>query len=309
VGWFYGSWYPATVKALHAGGLVEVLWDGEHTRSYLEADHVQRQVPSADLAQVEIACGGAAPVGGSIAEGLAVAAKGGAEAGDVIASMRKVQTAWLDIERAIVEELGLPAERAAESLDCADDETVSSCGKDARISALAASTGSLQERVRSALDAAKRHFLRDTEMSIAIVKRIYIENGGVQIMQDRCSRYIHEKEEIVPVSELRFSHNIISDVFGNGPHAGQPLSSLVEALRTGTVKPRDLRLKAVRFAGRRHSLCNRRLFALGEYAASLENGLVEVPVKVLDLCPITAKFILAYSTCDEGLTVEVRSHH
>ena len=76
----------------------------------------------------------------------------------------------------------------------------------------------------------------------------------------------------VPVSQVFFTHDSIKDTFSyRTAHAGQPLESLVNALRSGTTTVDDPRLvlDGVMHDGRLYCLRNRRLYCLKQYARQL----------------------------------------
>lgn len=167
---------------------------------------------------------------------------------------------------------------------------------------------SLDGLQRSMYIARQAAWRSSVEAAITVVREVYEENSGASVLAGRVPRVLQQQLEWLPVDEVRFCHHRISPKFGRGRHKGGPIHSLVAALSRGEVSPIDLRVVGVRFKSRVHSLNNRRLFALKEYArlklASTGDALV-VPIMVYTLCPVTAKFFLAYSTTNEGSDVEV----
>eukprot|EP00440_Ansanella_granifera_P056267 gb/GFBE01060985.1/.p1 GENE.gb/GFBE01060985.1/~~gb/GFBE01060985.1/.p1 ORF type:complete len:198 (+),score=24.72 gb/GFBE01060985.1/:1-594(+) len=138
--------------------------------------------------------------------------------------------------------------------------------------------------------------------------KVYLENGGSAIMKGHAQRALWEETRYVLASELRFTHHRISPQFCCGQHRGQPLRMLVEALDRGDVTPQDLCMLGVPFKGRIHVLNNRRLKAFQEHEQhriASGAGPVVVPILVFSLCPMTAKFILSYSTTSDGMYVDV----
>lgn len=147
---------------------------------------------------------------------------------------------------------------------------------------------------------------------LEVLWRVYYESGGPKVV------YGHSNapgqgpvEEVsIPVQCIYFSHDQISDIFTNGEHAGASVSALINDLNSGTVDPSDarLRLTLVRFNGELVSLNNRRLYALREHQRQKSGAMVvRARVRVLPLDPVTAKFVLAYTTRNGGADVAVVS--
>eukprot|EP00415_Alexandrium_ostenfeldii_P001466 UN1466 len=108
--------------------------------------------------------------------------------------------------------------------------------------------------------------------------------------------------------DVRFSHDRIRAVFSNGFHAGNDLRSLVVDLDDGNVDaatdPR-MTLEVFKFKGALVSLNNRRLRALRVHQANCPQAVVRARVRIHRLDPLTAKFVLSYTTQNEGTEVGV----
>jgi len=141
--------------------------------------------------------------------------------------------------------------------------------------------------------------------------RVFYENNGPRVLQDPDARSATHKgvyKALVPVSQIRFSHDRISDRFSNGDHKGASVEDLIAELRDGVADPlQDSRLilRVVEFAGEKVSLNNRRLYALRMHQLEQEHvgKVVNVRTIIFPLDPVTAKFILSYTTQNGGLEV------
>ncbi|CAK0888039.1 unnamed protein product [Prorocentrum cordatum] len=102
------------------------------------------------------------------------------------------------------------------------------------------------------------------------------------------------------VNEVRFTHASVSRRFRHGPHRGKEIVSLAAALESGDATVDDVPLVCVRLADKTYSLFNRRLYGLREYASRRPPGEdVRVPAWVFKADPVTAKFVIAFtSQCD-----------
>merc|ERR1712048_524967 len=98
-------------------------------------------------------------------------------------------------------------------------------------------TGAVGEHVRTAVKNAGRRYLHDAHLTTGILKSIYLENNGPLMMCGQRPRDLQTRDQKVQVSQIRYSHNRISAVFGSGPHSGLPLVSLVDDLRHGIISP------------------------------------------------------------------------
>lgn len=110
---------------------------------------------------------------------------------------------------------------------------------------------------------------------------------------------------VARVAELRYTHDNISGRFAHGNHAGQSVESLIEALERDSSIISVLGLYVVRFNGHLHSLNNRRLYALKEHQRRCKKDNLEVPVRIITPCAATAKFVLAFSSENDGRAVSV----
>lgn len=152
----------------------------------------------------------------------------------------------------------------------------------------------------------------DSRHLVETLWRVYYENGGPEVMFGGKKPHTAPSEEaVVLVDKVRFSHNRISSTFGSGNHHGASLETLVEDLDAGRVRPQIdafLQLSVVLFDGQFVSLNNRRLYALHEHQRhSRLSGKPDVYVRVRILCldPVTAKFVLSYTTANGGTRVDI----
>ncbi|CAK9004967.1 unnamed protein product [Durusdinium trenchii] len=141
-----------------------------------------------------------------------------------------------------------------------------------------------------------------------ILWRIFHEGKAV-LNATEVHRQMDPVEEWVRVDKVFFSHENISQVFSNGVS----VLSLVEDLWQGKSNFSDprLRLEVVCYQHRIHSLCNRRLYAFKEYQKRLQKydrkaPPVQIHVRRWPLDPITAKFVLAYTTTCQGQRIALR---
>jgi len=122
-----------------------------------------------------------------------------------------------------------------------------------------------------------------------------------------------EEARVVPVDEIRYTHDWISTHFKDG----RTIASLVEELAAGLADPLqtpELQLDVVQFEGALWSIRNRRLHALKEYQEYLRQQGLATQVQVLAhvICQINGpraalyKFLECLSTQVEGRFVEVR---
>jgi len=143
----------------------------------------------------------------------------------------------------------------------------------------------------------------------SILKRIYIQQGGPELLQDLPSEGCQAFESLVArrapkwinvrVEEIRFTHGRISEFFRHGSYEGESVYCLVQKLKDGLVVASQIPLLCVRAFGVLFSLFNRSLFALREFGAQTARP-VYVSVLVLEADPITAKFVLSLTTNSEG---------
>eukprot|EP00927_Polykrikos_kofoidii_P024392 TRINITY_DN22196_c0_g1_i1.p1 TRINITY_DN22196_c0_g1~~TRINITY_DN22196_c0_g1_i1.p1 ORF type:complete len:1475 (+),score=348.70 TRINITY_DN22196_c0_g1_i1:86-4426(+) len=139
-----------------------------------------------------------------------------------------------------------------------------------------------------------------------LLQKIFRENDGPRIFDGEPRNLADAEELTVCVDDVRFTHDKISKTFAHGPQAGQMVTDLIASLRDGDVHPLrtpSLVLTVARFSGALWSLNNRRLFALKEYASNMSDP-VMIKVRAFTLCPITAKFLMSFSTDCEGTSVE-----
>lgn len=167
------------------------------------------------------------------------------------------------------------------------------------------------KRLRAAAQAqvAEHHDFGPSSISDTLW-RIYYENDGPGIMFNGSTHHLMSAPEVraVPVDSVRFSHNEIRTQFANGEHSGANVTDLIADLDAGRVDPCDsrLQLKVVRYHGELVSINNRRLFALREHQKTRKAGhTVFISVLILPLCPVTAKFVLSYTTMNGGMTVSM----
>ncbi|CAE8697114.1 unnamed protein product, partial [Polarella glacialis] len=154
-----------------------------------------------------------------------------------------------------------------------------------------------------------------------ILLQIFAENSGHEVFVQGAGRILHERRRVESVRNIRYSHDRISKRFSHGLHAGQKVEDLAAALDRGEVcalSCPELQLRVVRFGSSHggssqgpplHSMYNRRLKALKlhqEHEDQRTGGSKYVMVNIIeyDLDPITAKFAMAYTTKDQGLSVE-----
>mmetsp|Transcript_13023 Transcript_13023/g.30425 ORF Transcript_13023/g.30425 Transcript_13023/m.30425 type:complete len:449 (+) Transcript_13023:700-2046(+) len=133
-------------------------------------------------------------------------------------------------------------------------------------------------------------------------------------LSEELGRACVAEERTLPVQEVSFTHKSISTRFLHGEAAGQDVETLVEDLRRGRVDPLthgDLVIDAVRYAGKIHSLNNRRLWALQQHQLLLLADGVDVKVRVRILPwtePTTQKrFLSAFTSTSDGDTVACRT--
>jgi len=114
------------------------------------------------------------------------------------------------------------------------------------------------------------------------------------------------------IADVRFSHDSISGAFLHGPHAGQPITRLVDDLSDGRVQPSTLGVEVVFWHGHFRALSNRRTWALKQWAAARD---VKVEAAVLpfvrgvltaDGRDVVRKFHSSASSTTDGLSVRVR---
>eukprot|EP00927_Polykrikos_kofoidii_P065119 TRINITY_DN60910_c0_g1_i1.p1 TRINITY_DN60910_c0_g1~~TRINITY_DN60910_c0_g1_i1.p1 ORF type:complete len:692 (+),score=117.95 TRINITY_DN60910_c0_g1_i1:125-2077(+) len=152
----------------------------------------------------------------------------------------------------------------------------------------------------------------------ALLTRVYWKSGGPSLLESLPPAGTAAFEALTArrapkwtranVTNVRFTHASVAACFQNGVHAGEPVSSLVDALEHGKTKPDDVPLACIQFEGTLFSLFNERLFALREFAARVETrgrGTITVPVFVAEADPLTAKFALSFTTETEGVTAEL----
>ena len=145
----------------------------------------------------------------------------------------------------------------------------------------------------------------DTDRLRAALTQIFRETNGPMIFERDEPRRVEDRVKVLPLASIKYTHDRIARKFCHGPHQGQPIEKLVMDIVEGRVDPmREPRLciKVVSFAGKLWSLNNRRLHALKTADVS------HVRARVYDLDPITAKFLLAYSTTSDGDDVQVGGH-
>lgn len=140
----------------------------------------------------------------------------------------------------------------------------------------------------------------------SVLTKIFKETNGPQIFEnDNVARQITDQDQVLEVDSVKYTHDRISRRFKHGPHAGEPIERLVRDIAEGRVNPLTeprLRLKVVRHGSQYYSLNNRRLHALKEARAT------HLSARVYDMDPITAKFLMAFSTTSDGDDVQVGGH-
>lgn len=129
-----------------------------------------------------------------------------------------------------------------------------------------------------------------------------------------------DRVQEVSVSELRNTHSDVADKFKNGKHQGKPILSLLKELQEGTTRPFDLPyLVAAKQWGKLFVIFgNRRLSMLKLYAESVGHPVFmriivhEMPnprIMPPELSQaFVAKFVLATTTDDGGVTAPIRGH-
>ncbi|CAE7242867.1 unnamed protein product [Symbiodinium sp. CCMP2456] len=140
----------------------------------------------------------------------------------------------------------------------------------------------------------------------SVLTKIFRETNGPQIFENNSvARKITDQDTVLEVDSVKYTHDRISKRFKHGPHAGEPIEHLVRDITEGRVDPLTeprLRLKVVRHGSQYYSLNNRRLHALKEARAT------HLSARVYDMDPITAKFLMAFSTTSDGADVQVGGH-
>lgn len=168
---------------------------------------------------------------------------------------------------------------------------------------------------KSLLEPFPSNLVHPTVEVVEILWRIFYENGGPQALYGNVQHRADGWEELVPLDRLFFTHANISPTFSHGDKRGLPIRSLVDDLERGLVdmeRDERLRLEVVHYDNRLYSLCNRRLFAFKHYQAILRQRhrdhsvQVRAWVRYRRLEPITAKFVLAFTTKCRGESVELR---
>jgi len=151
---------------------------------------------------------------------------------------------------------------------------------------------------------------------LATLWHVYYENSGPSVLFDHRAVSRTIQTSTVPVLDIRFSHDCISENFSNGDHAGAKIDSLIGDLNEGRVDPLvdpRLTLRVVRFNRELVSLNNRRLYALHAHQQhkhqQKQQHLVYARVLIFPLDPVTAKFALSYTTqcCGNSVMTEARS--
>eukprot|EP00439_Symbiodinium_sp_Y106_P043949 s2120_g5.t1 len=140
----------------------------------------------------------------------------------------------------------------------------------------------------------------------AVLTKIFRETHGPEIFEnDSLPRKVTDEDMVLEVDSVKYTHDRISRKFKHGPHEGEPIENLVRDIAEGRVDPLKeprLRLKVVRHGSKYYSLNNRRLHALKKAGAT------HLRARVYDMDPITAKFLMAFSTTSDGADVQVGGH-
>eukprot|EP00435_Cladocopium_sp_Y103_P073118 s111_g42.t1 len=166
--------------------------------------------------------------------------------------------------------------------------------------------------IESMLEPFASHLKTDPAV-MEILWRIFYENRGPQVLY---SPGLPEKQmpydDWVFIDKIFYTHENIATTFSHGKYSGHDIQSLAEELYHGRVRLDDpsLRLEVVRYEMRVHSLCNRRLYAFKCYQDRMRQANLkarfQVPVRFWPLDPVTAKFVLAYTTTCSGSTIQLR---
>lgn len=166
--------------------------------------------------------------------------------------------------------------------------------------------------IESMLEPFASHLKTDPAV-MEILWRIFYENRGPQVLY---SPDLPEKQmpydDWVFIDTIFYTHENIATTFSHGSYSGHDIQSLAEELYHGRVRLDDpsLRLEVVRYEMRVHSLCNRRLYAFKCYQDRVRQispkARFQVPVRFWPLDPVTAKFVLAYTTTCRGSTIQLR---
>lgn len=144
---------------------------------------------------------------------------------------------------------------------------------------------------------------------LEVLNTTYVRGHGREILEGSLERNLGAAEQqLLPVDKIRYSHSHISSQFRNGPHSGNPISTLADALEYGKVQVEGMVMFGAMLGDMVVTFNNRRLWALKEFQRRCPGRVVKAPIRIFQLCPVTAKFVMAYSSSNQGFSVELLDH-
>eukprot|EP00928_Gymnodinium_smaydae_P087357 TRINITY_DN7162_c0_g2_i2.p1 TRINITY_DN7162_c0_g2~~TRINITY_DN7162_c0_g2_i2.p1 ORF type:complete len:1004 (+),score=135.30 TRINITY_DN7162_c0_g2_i2:105-3116(+) len=163
-----------------------------------------------------------------------------------------------------------------------------------------------EPELRASLESASSKYSREVHRMYYNARQIFKQNFGPQVLLGQRPDIVSFEEKTMLVSELHWSHDSISSVFRHGAHSGEPVSTLIEELNDGSVQPCQIpSIIVAPFDGKVFAVTgNRRLYALKRHAEHVQQDILVNVLAVRHLCPLTAKFLMSFSTCNGGTSVQ-----
>lgn len=100
----------------------------------------------------------------------------------------------------------------------------------------------LQEapELKSSLKHIGSRYLQDATSLYHVAGKVFKQNCGPQALRGQRPDVVNLEQRSASVSELRYTHDMISPTFRHGKHSGEPITNLVEQLGTGKVLPSEV---------------------------------------------------------------------